>query len=179
MSLTKNFLMKRSLFATIIAAAFLSGCLKNVDDDNESGCQYDPCEVKAPAAEIQSVKAYLDSSGINATQHCSGLYYAIDAPGAGDSVTACSAISVRYKGNLTNGAAFDSSTTSSQYFPLGNTIRGWINGVPLIRKGGTIRLYIPPTLGYGSTPRTDMNGNVVIPANSILIFEVKLDGVVL
>lgn len=164
------------MMAATIAATVLAGCLKNDDDELESGCRYDPCAFVAPAAEIQSVKAYLDSSGIAATQHCSGLFYAIDAMGTGDSATACSIVSVRYKGFLTNGNAVDSSTTATT-FALGDLIRGWVNGIPLIKQGGSIRLYIPPSLGYGARPRTDQQGNVVIPANSTLIFDIKLDDV--
>jgi FKBP-type peptidyl-prolyl cis-trans isomerase FkpA len=47
----------------------------------------------------------------------------------------------------------------------------------LIKAGGKIRLYCPPSLGYGSEVKRDGAGNTVIPANSILIFEVELTNV--
>jgi FKBP-type peptidyl-prolyl cis-trans isomerase FkpA len=56
--------------------------------------------------------------------------------------------------------------TYSNY--LNNLIVGWVNGIPYVKPGGKIRLYIPPSLGYGSA------ANGPIPANSILIFEIDL-----
>ncbi|HMS55099.1 MAG TPA: FKBP-type peptidyl-prolyl cis-trans isomerase [Fimbriimonadaceae bacterium] len=85
---------------------------------------------------------------------------------AGDTVT------VTYKGNLTDGKVFDSSENKPPLaFVLGKgqVIKGWDDGVRGMRVGGTRFLSIPPTLGYGDRPLGD-----VIPANSTLIFEVKL-----
>jgi FKBP-type peptidyl-prolyl cis-trans isomerase FkpA len=53
-------------------------------------------------------------------------------------------------------------------------IEGWKIGLPLIQKSGKIKLYIPPSLGYGASDIKDNNGVVVIPANSMLIFDVSL-----
>lgn len=53
----------------------------------------------------------------------------------------------------------------------GQVIQGWVEGVPGMRIGGTRRLIIPPTLAYGST------GNVNIPANAWLVFDIDLLGV--
>ena len=166
--------MKRLLLMAA-AAVFFSGCLKT--DEIEQGCNYDECALKAPAAEIEMVRTYLVQNNITATEHCSGLFYAIDSVGTGVSPNACSDVTFRYKGMLTNGTVFDSSNTTTQPYPLSGLVRGWVNGLPKIKTGGGMRLYIPPTLGYGSQDRTDNNGNVVIPADSVLIFEMKLDGV--
>jgi FKBP-type peptidyl-prolyl cis-trans isomerase FkpA len=76
---------------------------------------------------------------------------------------------VKYVGKLTDGTVFDQtqgSNTFSTY--LYNVIRGWTNGLPYIKPGGKIHLYIPPTLGYGS------QAIGTIPGNSILIFDVEL-----
>lgn len=85
----------------------------------------------------------------------------------------CNRIGVRYKGMLTNGNVFDEQTNTF-YFQLGELINAWKNGLMQIKSGGKIRLYVPPTLGYGSDDVKDRNGNVVIPANSILIFDIEL-----
>jgi len=62
-------------------------------------------------------------------------------------------------------------------FNLGGLIEAWKKGIPLIKPGGKIKLYCPPTLAYGSQVVRDGAGNTVIPANSILVFEVTLNNV--
>jgi FKBP-type peptidyl-prolyl cis-trans isomerase len=75
-------------------------------------------------------------------------------------------VKVNYSGSLTNGSVFDSGNGVS--FPLANLIIGWQQGIPLVGKSGKIILYLPPSLGYGSSAQ---NG---IPANSIMIFTIDL-----
>jgi FKBP-type peptidyl-prolyl cis-trans isomerase FkpA len=164
--------MKR-LMIVAAAAVFFSGCLKS--EDEVPPCSYNECGVKAPAAEIENVKAYLLQNSLTPTEHCSGMFYSIDSVGTGTAPTACAAIAARYKGMLTNGAVFDSGVLTST---LTRLIPGWRNGLPKIKAGGGMRLYIPPTLGYGAEDVKNPNtGQVVIPGNSILVFEVKLDAV--
>jgi FKBP-type peptidyl-prolyl cis-trans isomerase FkpA len=50
-------------------------------------------------------------------------------------------------------------------------ILGWQYGIPLVKAGGRIMLYLPPSLGYGS------QSTGTIPANSVLIFDITLQGV--
>src|SRR6188508_1604380 len=161
--------MKR-FFVFLSAVALLSSCSKKMDE-----CNYDACALVAPASEITQLEAYLSSAAITATKHCSGMYYTIDAAGSGASATACSTVGVTYKGQLTNGTVFDQRTTS---FELDQVIAAWTKGVPLIKTGGKIKLYCPPSLAYGSqVVRDPVTGNTVIPANSILIFEIVLNNV--
>ena len=56
-------------------------------------------------------------------------------------------------------------------FNLLELIQGWQKGLPLVKKGGKIKLIIPPSLGYGATPQQG------IPANSVLVFDIELVGV--
>ena len=157
--------MKKFAFAFFVLI-FFSGCLKK----KESTCNYNSCIDKAPASEIQAVEDYLASQGItNAQQHCSGVYYVIDNPGSGKQPVACDAVDVNYVGKLTNGTVFDQGQHYRNY--LGNLVQGWANGVPLIKEGGVIHLYIPPSFGYGSQPYGP------IPANSVLIFDITLNSV--
>ena len=142
---------------------FLSSCSKNNDDL----CKYDACAVAAPASEVAQLESYLASASITATKHCSGMYYTIDVAGSGGTPTICSMVSVKYKGQLTNGNVFDQSTAPVS-FQLGGLIEAWKKGIPLIKPGGKIKLYCPPSLAYGSQAQGP------IPANSILIFEVEL-----
>lgn len=155
--------MKKIIFGIVVLLAF-AGCSKDK-------CEYNECGIVAPAAEIQAVKDYLSSKGITtAVQHCSGMFYVVDNPGSGTAPDFCSTVLVNYQGTLTNGNQFDKST-SPVAFNLGDVITGFRNGIPLIKKGGRIHLFVPPSLGYGSRP----NGS--IPANSVLLFDVTLTDV--
>lgn len=154
---------------TIVAA----GCLKSKDKDKI--CEYDPCAVKAPAMEVQKVEDYLAEKAItDAIKDCSGLYYRILEEGSGTAPAVCSNVTIRYKGELVNGMVFDETkaTDEPRTFLLMELISGWKNALPRIKPGGVIQLFIPPSLGYGSTLRRTPNGD--IPANSVLIFEIQL-----
>lgn len=167
--------MKNIFFAfigTLLLTSF-AGCLK---DPEEQKCEYDPCVFKAPAAEVQAVRDYLAANNLTATEHCSGLFYTIENAGTGRTPEACSFVFANYKGMLTDGSVFDQSTQPIG-FSLGGVIQGWTNGLPLIKEGGRIILYVPPSLGYGSQDRRNGQGIVVIPGNSIMIFEVDLVGI--
>ena len=157
--------MKR-IFVVLYSVFLLSSCSK----ENDDLCKYDACAVAAPSSEITQLESYLAGASITATKHCSGMYYTIDAAGAGNAPTICSTVSVKYKGQLTNGSVIDQSTTAVS-FQLGGLIEAWKKGIPLIRPGGKIKLYCPPSLAYGSQAVGS------IPPNSILIFEVELVGV--
>lgn len=156
--------MIKKIIAAVVVFSFLSGCSKS------PSCDYNECSIKAPDTEIQAVQSYLSSKGItNAVQHCSGLFYVVDNIGTGKHPNACSTVNVDYVGTLTNGNVFDQNTGYS--FSLSEVIPGWRNGIPQVRAGGEVHLYVPPTLGYGSQPYGP------IPANSILVFDVKLNSV--
>lgn len=163
----KNIIFRILVFAFLFTSA---GCLKGVEDRK---CNYDPCALKAPAAEVNALRTYLATNSITATEHCSGLFYSIENPGTGKTPEACYRVSVNYKGMLTDGTIFDQSQQPIT-FGLNQVIRGWTNGMPLVKEGGRIVLYIPPSLGYGSQAVRDDQGVVRIPANSNLVFEVDL-----
>ena len=163
-------MMLKYLSGLLLIALVAASCLKNNDD---AGCPYTNTSITAPAAEQDSIKAYLDSNDIEAVRHPSGFFYQIVESGTGtDTVDLCSQILITYKGMLRNGTVFDKG--DNVIFVLGSLIEGWKKGIPLLKKGGSIKLFIPPTLGYGSEDLRDNTYQVVIPANSMLIFEVKL-----
>ena len=151
--------MSRLLFCAILSITLFTSC-------NKDKCDFGECDKVAPANEIQAVQDYLNVNGItNATQHCSGLFYVIDNPGTGKTTDACGAIDVDHIGMLTNGTVFSQGRFQTEMIVL---VDGWRIGLPKIKEGGQMTLYIPPTLGYGNVP------NGPIPANSILIFTVDL-----
>lgn len=166
--------MKKILSGSLIVLVLFTSCLKSHDAPSGASCNssYDPCALKASAVEEDSVEAYLASKGIyDAVKHCSGLYYKIDSVGTGKAAEICSVIGIKYTGQLTNGTIFDQQTSNAVAFYLSQLIAGFKIGIPLIKEGGSIHLYVPPSLGYGS----QQNGT--IPPNSVLIFQVSLVGV--
>ncbi|MGE0044413.1 MAG: FKBP-type peptidyl-prolyl cis-trans isomerase [Hyphomonadaceae bacterium] len=81
-------------------------------------------------------------------------------------------VSVRYRGTFPNGREFDSSTDPIE-FPLNRVIRGWTEGVALMRVGEEYDFFIPPALAYGERG----TGDGTIPPNQALVFRVELLGV--
>lgn len=112
--------------------------------------------------------AFAKEANVKATE--SGLLYQIEKAGEGDVVKPEDTVVVHYKGTLIDGQVFDSSYERGEpiEFPLSNLISGWVEGIQLIKKGGKIKLVVPPELGYGNRS----TGN--IPANSTLVFEIEL-----
>lgn len=163
--------MQKAIWSLLVIALLAGSCLKK-----EGGCPYSSANIVAPQSEQAAVEAYLSSNNITATKHPSGMYYQIVKAGADDSVQLCSQIQVAYLGKLTNGTTFDYS--SNAVFTLGSLIEGWKKGLPLIKKGGQINLYIPPSLGYGFNDVKDQqSGAVIIPAGSVLVFEITLSNI--
>ncbi len=151
--------MKKISFIVLISALVFVSCVKQSERD----CS--PVGITAPPSEVDSLRSYLYTNGINATEDSRGFFYVIHTPGE-IKPTICNAVSVTYVGTLTNGTQFDAQTNVSFY--LSQLITGWQEGIPLIGTGGSITLYLPPTLGYGSQDYG------AIPGNSILTFNISL-----
>ena len=121
------------------------------------------------AAEIKVLQNYLTANSITATYDSIGFFYQVINPGTGDNPTISSTVTVQYTGKLLNGTVFDSNTSATGFSsPLSGLITGWQLGLPLIKKGGAINLYLPPSLAYGC------NADGPIPGNSSLIFNITL-----
>ncbi|MCW2118262.1 FKBP-type peptidyl-prolyl cis-trans isomerase [Flavobacterium sp. 7A] len=122
--------------------------------------------VEYSATNDATIVKYLADNNLTATKTASGLYYIITDQGTGVNPTATSNVTVSYKGYYTNKTVFDQSASAT--FGLSQVIKGWTEGIPYFKAGGSGILLIPATLGYGSA---DYNG---IPAGSVLIFDIKL-----
>lgn len=90
-----------------------------------------------------------------------------------------SRVEVLYVGMLQDGTVFDSSANNNNQplaFTLGEPgiIPGFQIGVNGMKEGGERRISIPPELGYGAQEVKDASGKVIIPANSTLVFDIKL-----
>ena len=96
----------------------------------------------------------------------SGLQHKTLKEGDGPSPAATDTVTVNYKGTLIDGTEFDSGNGIS--FPLNGVIKGWTEGLQLMKVGGSTRFFIPSDLAYGPS------GPPNIGPNSTLIFDVDL-----
>lgn len=97
--------------------------------------------------------------------------------GTGATAVAGKLVTTHYTGMFMDGRVFDTSTGRQPFsFPLGQgfVIQGWEKGIEGMKVGGKRKLIIAPELGYGFVDMKDGAGNVVIPANTTLVFEVEL-----
>lgn len=99
--------------------------------------------------------------------------------GTGAEATPGSVVSILYVGMLQDGTVFDSSEANGNQpltFTLGEPgiIPGFQIGVNQMKEGGERRISVPPELGYGNQDVKDASGKVIIPANSTIIFDIKL-----
>lgn len=156
----------------IFVFLFLCSMLLNSCGKTTSGCQ--PVPVISERAQLI---AYCSANSINYTEHSSGLLYEIINPGTGVSPTATSSISVVYTGSHFNNTPFDFSNTPSVFMPLSNLVDGWKIGIPLIKKGGRIKLILPSALAYSCSGSKDTYGRVIIQPNEPIFFDITLTDV--
>lgn len=142
--------------------------------NKDKSCGFTDSAKTAPESEQNAIQDSLTKYNIAANLAPAGFYYKIVDPGTGGIVSnLCSKVNASYWGGFFNGKGFDSSATPVP-FVLGQTIVGWQKAIPLVKEGGEIHIYIPPSLAYADKRVTDRNGNTLIPPNSYLVFRVKV-----
>lgn len=106
----------------------------------------------------------------------SGLQYIMVQDGSGEVPAVGQKVLVHYTGYLEDGTIFDSSVERGQPLPFplgqGKVIKGWDEGIGLLKVGGKARLIIPSDLAYG-----DQGYPGMIPPKATLIFDVELVGI--
>ena len=152
--------MKKTLLAVIVLCVCFAGCIKD-----DKGCK--PANV---SDERPAMVNFCNTNQISYTEHSSGILYQIMSPGTGAMPNDNSRIYITYSGTLLNGTVFDSQTDPSRTgWYLNGLIDGWRYALPLIRKGGSIKIVVPSSLAYGCT-----GSGSSIPANSPLYFTINL-----
>ncbi|MDA0843433.1 MAG: peptidylprolyl isomerase [Bacteroidetes bacterium] len=111
------------------------------------------------------------AAGFDRTE--SGLRYKFIQKGNGAAAVSGKNVKVHYEGSLENGQVFDSSFKRkdpiSFTLGIGQVIKGWDEGIALLKVGDKARFVIPSHLGYG-----ERGAGGVIPPNATLIFDVEL-----
>ena len=117
--------------------------------------------------------ALLVGAGIAWAARVEGVEVETLTAGTGPSPTATDVVLVNYVGKLENGTEFDRGNR----VPMGldQVVPGFAEGITKMQKGGRYRLTIPSEKAYGAEEkRNPQTGQVVIPANSDLVFDVDL-----
>ena len=125
------------------------------------------------AAGKQWLEANKSKEGVQTT--ASGLQYSVKKEGTGAAIAKGDLASVEYEGRLTNGEVFDSNKGGKDFdVPVvdNTVIKGWIEGLQLMKQGGEYTLYIPADLAYGNASPSPK-----IPAGSVLVFDIKVNAV--
>ncbi|MCC6648597.1 MAG: FKBP-type peptidyl-prolyl cis-trans isomerase [Polyangiaceae bacterium] len=106
----------------------------------------------------------------DAKKTASGLAYKVLKPGKGASPKLQDTVTVHYTGWTTDGKMFDSSVQRGEptSFGLDRVIKGWTEGVQLMKVGDKARFWIPGALAYGDKP-----ARPGAPAGT-LVFDIEL-----
>ena len=124
-----------------------------------------------PEKDQNALVGYAIDQNLNVNRTNSGLYYLIIKEGNGSSPTSTSKIKAHYEGKLLDGVVFDSSYKRGKPldFKLNQVIRGWQEGLQLLKPGGKGIFLIPSRIAYGAK-----GFGQEIPPNTPLIFTVEL-----
>lgn len=128
---------------------------------------------KASQENLEAGKAYLEKNktqeGVKTTE--SGLQYKVLKEGEGKSPGVSDRVRVHYEGTKLDGTVFDSSYKRGEpaTFPADQVIKGWTEGLQLMKVGGKYRLFIPADLAYGAR-----GAGQEIGPNEALQFDVEL-----
>ena len=100
--------MQKLISLMLALTLLLSACNKS---STTAKCTYTAPTAVASDAEIATLKAWLDANSLPYTQHSSGIFYKIVAPGSGTTPVVCSTVTVKYIGRLTTSSdPFDQNT---------------------------------------------------------------------
>ena len=170
---TKTFAAPRPAF--IDSSSFLSFTVKVISTTTDAALKAEELKAEKENAmkENEVIAKYIADKQITPSKSSSGLMYIITEPGSGEQAQAGKTVKVHYTGRLLDGTKFDSSLDRNDpiEFKLGQgmVIKGWDEGIALLKVGGKALLIIPSDLAYGSR-----GAGGVIPPFSPLTFEVEL-----
>lgn len=130
--------------------------------------------IRTPEMDLADAQKKIEAeTGKKMEKSASGLMWVVLKEGSGNQPTATNMVDVHYTGWYLNGEKFDSSYdrgTTPTNFRLNQMIKGWIEGVALMKVGEKRKFLIPSDLAYGA------RGKGKIPPNTPLMFEIELIG---
>lgn len=166
--------MKNSSLFTILAFLLLIGSITACDSATQRKQQQQTPKPDLNRQQTQAekdkwaIETYLSSNQIMAKKTASGLHYIINKKGTGQTVRISDRVKINLQGSLLDGTKIEPS--GEKIIALNSPIiKGWEEGIQLLKVGGKGTFYIPSSLAYG--PR-QIGEN--IPAYSNLIYEIEL-----
>lgn len=127
-----------------------------------------PVDTLSKASQQEFIAAAAKQPGAVVTP--SGLVFQVITEGEGQMPTLQDTVVVRYAGKLSTGDVFDQTQPGEEVdFPVARLVKGFTEGLQMMKPGGTYRLVIPAELGYGPN---GIPGD--IPGNAALDFQVEL-----
>ena len=151
--------MKKYILLLSIIIITLTSCSNNASVEVSKQARIDDSIIRVYLAANPAIKAVKDSSG---------LYYEITRQGTGAYPTENSVVTVDYTCSLLGGQRFDKGSDFSS--PLSGLVKAWQIGVPHVKLGGHMVLFVPSRLAYGPS------GAGPIPENAVLSFDIDLTG---
>ncbi|NOW98594.1 FKBP-type peptidyl-prolyl cis-trans isomerase [Mucilaginibacter sp. SG564] len=165
--------MNRTLLALFVIVIGFGACKKTTDPL----IHYD----EQKAIDDKLIQDYLKANNLTAKRtdnDTSGVYYLIKPGEEGvgnDLFTSSTQVTVGYTGRiLTSQTVIAQTNEFHPSYRLSDVIRGWQLGIPLMKKNGKIRLFIPSRYAYGPYPQDSLH----LPANSVLDFDIQLYNVI-
>lgn len=108
-----------------------------------------------------------------AKKTASGLYYVVEKEGTGAQALPGKKVKVHYRGTFVDGTIFDESYQRGEpiefQLGMGQVIKGWDEGIALMKVGSKFKLLIPFQLAYGERGYPG-----AIPPSANLVFETEL-----
>lgn len=179
--------MKKYILKIVVALAVIPFVMTSCLDSDYTPPDYEAILSENLAlvdkTQLAADKIIIDDSleqwGVNGvfTEQRGGVRYTIQQLGTGEKPRLDAVIKVKYKAILLkegpDGIPFDKNEDGMEQF-LYNLIMGWQTALPNFPAGSRFTLYIPSGLAYGPADIKDNNGDIVIPKNSNLLFEIEL-----
>ncbi len=170
-------------YTTILYTAKLNSITSKAQHDKEVAKEKVVADQKKKAAEqetlvlktqeAKTIAKYISDNNVTVAPTASGLYYIETAEGTGVQAVAGDKVKVHYRGTLLDGTPFDASYDRGEPYEFtlgkGQVIKGWDQGIALMKVGAKGVLIVPSELAYGATARGG-----VIHAYAPLKFEVEL-----
>ncbi|QNM86195.1 FKBP-type peptidyl-prolyl cis-trans isomerase [Polaribacter pectinis] len=118
---------------------------------------------------VAFLEANKTKEGVKTTD--SGLQYIVLKEGTGEKPGPTTKVKLHYHGTTIDGTVFDSSVDKGKPYELAvnQFVKGFGEGLQLMKEGAKFKFFIPQELAYGATPRPG-----IIKPYMALIFEVEL-----